>query len=227
MAEPSGPVPARTPPVTPQRETVVTHVRRAIVLGELRPGDKLREVALAASLGVSRATLREALNLLVQDGLLVQQPYRGFGVTRLEPGAVRDLARTRVPLDLIAVEAILDDDTGHRRQLVRDAWAAFDRSALDPDPLARHEAHVAFHRGLWVASENSMLLRLWPVTEALTTIALAQEQATRADPQRAHTLHRRLVDAVLGGDLQAIRELLQQHTVDSAEEFLELYGRPG
>src|SRR5690349_12287711 len=75
--------------VTAQPEAVVTHIRRAVVAGELRPGDKLREVRLAAELQVSRATLREALNLLVRDGLLVQEPYRGFGVTRLDAGAIR------------------------------------------------------------------------------------------------------------------------------------------
>ena len=91
---------------TPQREAVVTHIRRAIVLGDLQPGEKLREVKLAAELGVSRATLREALNLLVQDGLLVQEPYRGFSISRLDAAALRDIARTRVPLDLIAIRAI-------------------------------------------------------------------------------------------------------------------------
>jgi DNA-binding GntR family transcriptional regulator len=212
--------PTRSPTVTPQREAVMTYVRRAIVAGDLKPGDKLREVRLAAELDVSRATLREALSLLVQDGLLVQEPYRGFGVTELDPAALRDLAHTRVPLDLIAVRGILDDTTGHRRRLLQEAWDRFDRDAYDPDPLVQHEAHVAFHHGLWAASENSMLLRLWPVTEAVTTIALAQDQAVHADPERAHALHRQLVEAILGGDLAAIERELRHHIVDSAEELL-------
>jgi DNA-binding GntR family transcriptional regulator len=215
------PPPTRGPAVTPQREAVVTHVRRAVVQGALRPGDKLREVRLAAELEVSRPTLREALNLLVQDGLLVQEPYRGFSVARLEPAAVRDLAHTRVPLDLIAVDGILADDADRRLQLVRDAWEVFERRALDPDPLVQHEAHIALHYGLWVASENSTLLKLWPVVEALTTIALAQEQAVRADPQRAYTLHREGVQAVLSRDRARIEDWLVRHTVASTEEFLE------
>lgn len=213
---------SRTSASTPQREAVVTRVRRAVVLGELQPGEKLREVRLAAELDVSRPTLREGLNVLVQEGLLVQEPYRGFSVTSLDPASVRDIAATRVPLDLIAVRAVLDDATGARLQLVRDAWAAFDRVAFDPDPLVQHEAHVAFHHGLWVASGNSMLLRLWPVVEAVTTIALAQEQVVRSDPERAHTVHRRLVEAVLGGDLARIEAELRHHTVDSAEDYLSM-----
>jgi DNA-binding GntR family transcriptional regulator len=207
---------------TPQREAVVTYVRRAVVLGELQPGDKLREVKLAATLNVSRPTLREALNLLVQDGLLVQEPYRGFSITRLDPAAVRDIARTRVPLDLIAVTAILEDTSGRRLRMVHEAWDRYAAVGPDADPLAQHEAHVALHKGLWVASENSMLLRLWPVTEALTTIALAQDQARRADPVRAHRVHRELVDALDGRDLEAIEEHLRRHTLQSAEELLAL-----
>jgi DNA-binding GntR family transcriptional regulator len=207
---------------TPQREAVVTYVRRAVVLGELQPGDKLREVKLAAALNVSRPTLREALNLLVQDGLLVQEPYRGFSVTRLDAAAVRDIARTRVPLDLIAVTAILEDETGGRLRLVHEAWDRYARVGLDADPLTQHEAHVALHHGLWVASQNTMLLRLWPVTEALTTIALAQDQARRADPVRAHRMHRELVDAITSRDLGLIEDHLRRHTLESAEELLAL-----
>ena len=115
-------MPARRPiacaATTPAREAVVGSIRRAIVVGDLKPGDKLTEVPLAASLDVSRATLREALNLLVQDGLLVQEPYRGFSVTSLSPDALRDIAATRVPLDLIAVNAILADSSGHPRAIL-------------------------------------------------------------------------------------------------------------
>jgi len=214
--------PTRTPATTPAREAVVGSIRRAIVVGDLKPGDKLTEVPLAASLDVSRATLREALNLLVQDGLLVQEPYRGFSVTSLSPDALRDIAATRVPLDLIAVNAILADSSGHRIELLLDAWEQFDRRAFDPDPLVQHEAHVDFHHGLWAASENSMLLRLWPVTEAMSTIALAQDQAAHHDPARAHRYHQQLVDAIVAGDLALIEQRLREHIVDAAEELLTL-----
>jgi DNA-binding GntR family transcriptional regulator len=67
-----------------------------------------------------------------------------------------------------------------------------------------------------------MLLRLWPVTEALTTIALAQDQARRDDPARAHRVHHELVEAILGRDLRRIERELTRHTLDSAEELLAL-----
>jgi DNA-binding FadR family transcriptional regulator len=112
-------------------------------------------------------------------------------------------------------------------QLLREAWNRYAAVGPDADALAQHEAHVALHHGIWVASQNSMLLRLWPVTEALTTIALAQDQAARHDPERARTLHRDLVDAIGSGDLARIERELRRHTLESAEELAALQERSG
>jgi DNA-binding GntR family transcriptional regulator len=200
----------------------MTEIRRAIVLGTLTPGEKLTENSLAASLDVSRPTMREAVAQLAQDGLLVQTPYRGLRVADLDPVAIMDIARTRVALDMLAAEEILADPTGRRLELVRQAWADYEKLPLDAEPIEAHEAHVAFHRNLWVASQNTLLLRLWPVTEAHLTIVLAHDQVTRDDPRRAHDVHKRLVDAILEGHLDQIREALVVHTFDSAREVAAL-----
>jgi DNA-binding GntR family transcriptional regulator len=211
---------ALTPVITTsRRDAVMAEIRRAIVLGTFSPGEKLTENSLAASLSVSRPTMREAVAQLSQDGLLIQEPYRGLRVADLDPVAIMDIARTRVALDMLAAEEILADKTGHRLDLVRQAWAAYDTLPLDAEPLQAHDAHVAFHRNLWVASENTLLLRLWPVTEAHLTIVLAHDQATRDDPRRAHEVHERLVDAILDGDLKKVRKALVAHTIDSAAEL--------
>lgn len=206
--------------MTPQRDMVVTSIRRAIVTGELRPGEKLREVALAADVGVSRPTLREALNGLVQAGLLTHAPYRGYAVASLDAATIRDLAETRVALDLIAVKAICSDRSGRRVARLQTMWQDVSHRMLEDDPLVQHDAHIAFHHGLWDASENQMLVRMWPVTEALMTITLAQDQAMHHDPLRAYRLHRLLVDTIADGNLGDIERVLAEHTVDSAEHII-------
>src|SRR5689334_20645798 len=95
-----------------RRDAVMNEIRRAVVAGSIRPGDKLTEVELSSMLSVSRPTIREALAQLAQEGLLLQVPYRGLRVASLEPAAIMDIARTRMALDMLAVESILDDSTG-------------------------------------------------------------------------------------------------------------------
>lgn len=205
-----------------RRDAVMNEIRRAIVLGTLKPGEKLTENRLSASLSVSRPTMREALTQLAQEGLLIQEPYRGLRVADLDAQAIIDIARTRVALDMLAAEAILADASGRRLELVREAWDDYNRLPIDADPVTSHEAHIAFHRRIWEASENSLLIRLWPVTEAHLTIALARDQTTRDDPRRAHDVHEAVVDALIAGDLDQVRVALIAHTIDSAEELVTM-----
>ena len=123
---------------------------------------------------------------------------------------------------MLAAEAILADASGRRLELVREAWDDYNRLPIDADPVTSHEAHIAFHRRIWEASENSLLIRLWPVTEAHLTIALARDQTTRDDPRRAHDVHEAVVDALIAGDLDQVRVALIAHTIDSAEELVTM-----
>jgi DNA-binding GntR family transcriptional regulator len=205
-----------------RRDGVINEIRRAVVLGTIRPGEKLTEVQLSEWLNVSRPTVREALNQMAQEGLLVQEPYRGLRVATLDAAAIMDLANTRMALDMLAVAAILEDTSGRRMAMVEASWADYSKVEMDPDPVIRHESHVAFHRSLWAASENALLLRLWPVTEAHLTIILAQDQAARADPVRAHQVHEKLVEAIRTKDLDVIRAAFTEHTMRSAVELIPL-----
>src|SRR5215217_1066260 len=205
-----------------RREAVMNEIRRAIVLGTLKPGEQLTESRLAAALNVSRPTIREAVTQLGQEGLLVQEPYRALRVADLDPGAIMDIARTRVALDMLAVEEILSDPTDHRLDRVRAAWDELDQLPLNADPVEAQEAHVAFHRSIWAASENTLLLRLQPVTEAHITIVLAYDQATRDNPRRAHDVHKRLAEAIFSRDLDEVRKALTAHTINSAEEVVAM-----
>ena len=205
-----------------RRDGVMTEIRRAVVMGTLKPGEKLTENRLSAALNVSRPTIREALTQLAQEGLLVQEPYRGLRVADLDAGAIMDMARTRMALDMLAVEGILDDSSGRRLAWVQAAWEEYEKLPFDADPFEAHESHIAFHRAIWVASENTLLIRLWPVTEAHITILLARDQATRADPRRAHDVHELLVDAILSRDLEQVHQALTVHTMDSARGLIEM-----
>lgn len=201
---------------TERRQRIIDTIKRRIVVGELRPGERIVEADLTAALDVSRPTAREALNQLSRDGFLVQEAYRGHRVAHLETGSLLEIARIRVALDYEAIMEIIEDESGQRMRGLEDAWARFEHVGDDDDPLAMHEAHMAFHRGIWESSDNFLLMRIWPVVEAQMTIALAYNQFARRDPARAHAVHAALMRAIRSRDPQRIREALEIHTIDSA-----------
>ena len=80
-------------------DRVAEELRRAVFDGEVEAGTPLREVALAAAMGVSRSTVREALGLLVGEGLATRTPNRGVHVSEPDPDSVRDVSAARQVLE--------------------------------------------------------------------------------------------------------------------------------
>ena len=90
-----------TPPET-LRSKVEDSLRRAIVSGQLQPGEKLVERELCEMLGVSRASLREALRRLEAERLIVIVPHRGPEVATVSLADARDLYALRRLLESFA-----------------------------------------------------------------------------------------------------------------------------
>ena len=119
-------------------DRVAEELRRSLFEGELGPGTALREVALADALGVSRSTVREALGMLVAEGLADRVPNKGTQVRRLDPDQVRDVCQARMVIETAGVRRWNEADETLRSD-VRRALEAFSR----PDPRRRlHRCRV-------------------------------------------------------------------------------------
>lgn len=206
-----------------RRDGAAREVRRAIVRGDLTPGQRITEAALSEDLGVSRPTVREALAQLVNDGLLVSEPYRGIRVATLSAQQMEDTARVRTALDELAISLIVQDGSGTRLEQVHHAWQDYVTGVQSEDALARHETHVQFHRRLWEASGNTALVRYWPAMEAQISLQLALDQQLASDALRDIEVHRRIVDAIAAGcsgDMSQIRPALEAHTWGSIHTLI-------
>ena len=89
-------------------DRVAEELRRAVFDGELESGTPLREVAIAASLGVSRPTVREALTVLVAEGLATREPNRGVSVASPQADSVRDVCAARLVLEGAGIRRWVD-----------------------------------------------------------------------------------------------------------------------
>ena len=141
-------------------EQAAEAVRQAILSGRLLPGTPLREAALAAELGVSRSTLREAARTLESEGLVRYQMNRGIVVADITGADAADIYAARAAVELAAVDALTEHRDpavyGNLADLVEQIERAFGRgdvaAVLDGDRL--------FHATL-VAATGSLRLRRW------------------------------------------------------------------
>ena len=94
---------------------------------------------------------------------------------------LRELDKVRVANDMVVIEGILGDESGERMAQLDEVLQEYLSRMDKPDPIERHAAHMAFHRGVGEASGNTFMMKLWPVLEARMTLVLAVEQEQRHD----------------------------------------------
>jgi DNA-binding GntR family transcriptional regulator len=203
-----------------RREEVSTRIRRALLTGELRPGQRIKEVHLAEALGVSRPTLRESLQQLVHEGALVQVPYKGIHVAQPTAEELRDVAEVRMPLEKMAALRLSRDPHGPAMDGVREALAVHLDAIGTGDALQAHVTHIGLHKAIWDLADSPTLRKIWPLVGSQVHVALTVDQAVRHDPERDAVLHRRLVRVIEEGDEAAIAAEVEEHIRRSVDEVL-------
>jgi DNA-binding GntR family transcriptional regulator len=192
--------------------TSVAHVlRNAILDGRLKPGSQLRETHLAADLGVSRAPLREALGILVDEGLVDKIPYRGAFVAEVSAEDIAEIASLRKRLEPYAIELALPRLTGSARAKVIKALEDMTAGADNNDPTATIDAHMGFHRAFYELSGHKLLLDLWRSWETQLQLFFSADHQSFADLHDVVAAHYRLLEIIDSGDLDAITAEIDRH----------------
>lgn len=193
-------------------------LRQAIAAGDFPPGTQLGEAALAKHLGVSRGPLREAMQRLTQEGLLVSHRNRGLFVPELSPAAVADMYLLRSSVERAAVEQILIAGDGPACADGLDAVVAR-MGALRPDSPEMLSADLEFHRVLVTAAHSERLSRVHETVIVETSMCLRAMSSTYGSDEDRVSEHRDLADAIRDGDVARATAVLAEHMRDGAERL--------
>ncbi|MRX42163.1 FCD domain-containing protein [Agromyces sp. Q22] len=153
------PLPARAPAERPKsmRDHAYTHLRDAIVSGELAPGERLRDPELEAWLGVSRTPIREAIARLEVAGLVQTRRAKQTVVAPLDTRTALAAQRIAATLHALAVREAVPQLTTADLEAMGDANAAFAEALHADDVDAAITADDAFHGVAVTASANPLL----------------------------------------------------------------------
>jgi DNA-binding GntR family transcriptional regulator len=208
-------------PVTTM-DLVIEELRRALFEGELAPGTALREVALAESLNVSRSTVREALGVLVAEGLADRVVHKGTVVRELDHGAIVDVCRARLVLESAGVRA-WSTALPEARDAVRAALAEFAATAQHPEATVAEltAAHLAIHRSVVALTGSDRLLATADSLYAEIRLALANVDRIRRNAGEQVVSHTRLVDLLEAGDTDATLAELTEHLAGAERSMVE------
>ncbi len=143
-------------------DEVVVRLRDAIVNGKLAPGERLREELLASSMGVSRGPVREAIQRLEREGLVIIHPNRGATVARLAREDLDEVYSLRRSLERLAIrEAIRHADQDQLAEMASIVAEMVASSAVSITPQVAAELDVRFHQALLESTGHKRLIRTW------------------------------------------------------------------
>ncbi len=185
-------------------------LKRGLLVGDHPLGRRLREVALAEQLGVSRTPVREALSRLHSEGLVVRLPEGGFAPAAPDLHTVFELYEVRRSLEFTALGRGAHD----RDELaaIRDTWAAMSAPSTDadcdPEFVLRDEA---FHVSLALASGNHALADLLRHVNERIRLVRMQDFLTADRVDKTIAEHLGIVERLLAGEPEAASEQLAAH----------------
>ncbi|MCF3641067.1 GntR family transcriptional regulator [Rhizobium sp. TRM95111] len=136
-------------------QRLAERIRDKLIAGELRPGQKLSEAALASTLDVSRNSLREAFRLLTKEGLLRHEPNRGVFVATPSMASIIDIYRVRRVLECRALEQAYPKHPAVIR--MRTSVERANKAREDGDWSSVGSANMAFHAAIVDLADSSRL----------------------------------------------------------------------
>lgn len=201
---------------------IADQIRDRIIDGSYAPGEQINEANVAAQLEISRGPVREALQRLNQEGLLVSYRNRGVFVVELSSDDVAEIYESRAAIEVGAAWTLVHGD----REILAATAAELSGIVAQMQPfidradwLGLAERDLAFHTALVAATRNSRMSRMYATLAAEARICMANLERAYFRPEALVEEHQLLVDLLVGADWAAMEAGVHQH-MDTAIEDL-------
>jgi DNA-binding GntR family transcriptional regulator len=181
--------------------------------GELNPGERVVEAALAAELGVSSIPVREAIRELVAMGILEFAQHRGAWVRKVSLQETIDTLMVRAAIEPLAARTAVDRLRGHC-SVLRTALRGILDAARRRDLAGFQHCNQQLHRAIVEASGSSVFLRVWDSMAYQVRTRFTLQYLTEVDPVVLAKEHEEIVDAIEEGDAKRAATLLRSHSSD-------------
>jgi DNA-binding GntR family transcriptional regulator len=213
----------------PTAQLIADQLREQIVQGTFRPGDQINESVLASQLHTSRGPVREALQRLCQEGILVSRRNRGVFVLELATEDIREIYAVRQAVESTAADALLDAG----QQQVKDTCQALAAiisdmakqvAASDWQAIARLD--MEFHTSFVAGAGNTRLIRIYETLAAESRMCILNLAVAYPRIDVLVQEHQMLLDLLEAGDKEALHKAIKRH-LETAVDDLTASGKAG
>ena len=201
---------------------VAKRLRNAIRTGEFPLGTRLVEREVAERLGVSRIPVREAIQQLVEEGLVQKKPHRGTFVHIPTRDEIEEISSLRVLLECFVVERALANWQPEHETRLRQIVETMRRAATHHDMQQLFEQDYLFHSALWEFADHSLLLEVVSGLRARINRFLGEATAVLPTSQRDMHVdsHDYLIDILTKGDVAKAKAEITNHVLGAQTRIL-------
>ena len=203
----------------PLRDAVFLSLRKAILTGKIKQGERLTEVKLGKALGTSRTPIREAIRMLELEGLVTIVPGSGAKVAGMTLEDLQEVMEIRSALEQLSARLASERITEAEKGQLRDACNAFIRCTHTGDSLEIAEADTRFHDMIVKAAKNE---KLGKILNGLADNIYRYRYVCLIDDERYDHLiseHRELYRMIVSGDREGAAKAAANH-VDLQWKYL-------
>lgn len=203
----------------PLRDVVFHTLRREILTGQMKPGERLMEVHLAGRLGVSRTPIREAIHKLEQEGLVIMTPRRGAEVAQITEKGLKDVLEVRRALDILSIELACDRMTEEEMEALGEACIGFENATEGGDAADIAKADVSLHDIIVQATGNPRLQQLLNnLSEQMYRYRFLYIRDV-SQHEKLIAEHREIFESILNRDKERAKAAVKLH-IDNQEESI-------
>lgn len=215
-------------PAPSRRQQVLDVLREEVVTGIRKPGEQLKQDAIASEFGVSPGPVREALRHLESEGLVEHVPNYGVYVADINPGElIRLLLPVRLVIETYAVPLAAEKLRASRLDELERLVDKMDEGVRTGDIALINDLDVRFHEITVEAAGSLHALQLWrsvqPRIRALIYRLAPKHEELAEIPQE----HRQLLQALRSQDETALRKAIEEHIIGTNTELLDAAIAPG
>jgi DNA-binding GntR family transcriptional regulator len=185
-------------------------LRERILSGQIAPGTRINEVAIARELDISRGPLREAIRYLVSEGLLVHRPNKGAVVFEADQDEVTALFELRSALETAAARLAAERRTRKDITALRRACERA-RTTLATGRKQVHRSDLDFHGALLEAARSPRIAEQVRRVQQQIIVVRSRHQVSPAYTAASGADHEELADAVADGKADHAAELMERH----------------
>jgi DNA-binding GntR family transcriptional regulator len=202
-------------------DLVVTYIKRCILNGTYKPGTKVKELVIAQKLSISRGPIREALQVLVKEGLVVWAPQKGKFVTELNPKQIRDSYFAGGILEAAAVSTALHRYTAKDIKKLEEIAEKMRKVAEDNEPVELlADLDDKFHKILFSRIDNEFIAEFCRrACQGLSKFLLFRFWIKLYTAHEVYIRHKIIIDTLKRGDAVELEKQIRQHYFDAGERM--------